>query len=105
MSGGKIKAGEKLIKVVNKNHDTALHDAVRNGHEEIVKLLIRRDLELALLTNNVGESPLFIAADKRHDRIAKPILNVAPDYSIEGRNKMNVLHAAVIRSISFLQTI
>ncbi|KAK8318838.1 hypothetical protein V6Z11_A13G198800, partial [Gossypium hirsutum] len=90
MSGGKIEAGEKLIRVVNKNHDTALHDAVRNGHEEIVNL----DPKLALLTNNVGESPLFIAADKRHDRIAKPILNVAPDYSIEDRNKMNVLHAA-----------
>ncbi|KAG8472106.1 hypothetical protein CXB51_036457 [Gossypium anomalum] len=104
MSGGKIEAGEKLIRVVNKNHDTALHDAVRNGHEEIVKLLIRRDPELALLTNNVGESPLFIVADKRHDRIAKPILNVAPDYSIEGRNKMNqdnegntALHLAVLR--------
>nr|KJB82270.1 hypothetical protein B456_013G186100 [Gossypium raimondii] len=69
MSGGKIEAGEKLIRVVNKNHDTALHDAVRNGHEEIVNLLIRRDPELALLTNNVGESPLFSAADKRHDRI------------------------------------
>ncbi|XP_017618006.2 ankyrin repeat-containing protein At5g02620-like [Gossypium arboreum] len=94
MSGGKIEAGEKLIMVVNKNHDTALHDAVRNGHEEIVNLLITRDPKLALLTNNVGESPLFIAADKRHDRIAKPILNVAPDYSIEDRNKMNVLHAA-----------
>ncbi|KAK5773033.1 hypothetical protein PVK06_049336 [Gossypium arboreum] len=98
MSGGKIEAGEKLIMVVNKNHDTALHDAVRNGHEEIVNLLITRDPKLALLTNNVGESPLFIAADKRHDRIAKPILNVAPDYSIEDRNKMNVLHAAVIRN-------
>ncbi|MBA0874170.1 hypothetical protein Goshw_012894 [Gossypium schwendimanii] len=100
MSGGKIEAGEKLIRVVNKNHYTALHDAVRNGHEEIVNLLIRRDPELALLTNNVGESPLFSAADKRHDRIAKPILNVAPDYSIEDQqdNEGNTaLHLAVLR--------
>ncbi|PPD74902.1 hypothetical protein GOBAR_DD28180 [Gossypium barbadense] len=82
------------------NHDTALRDAVRNGHEEIVNLLIRRDPELALLTNNVGESPLFSAADKRHDRIAKPILNVAPDYSIEDQqdNEGNTaLHLAVLR--------
>ncbi|MBA0728357.1 hypothetical protein Golax_001261 [Gossypium laxum] len=28
MSGGKIEAGEKLIRVVNKNHYTALHDAI-----------------------------------------------------------------------------
>ncbi|MBA0668586.1 hypothetical protein Goklo_001480, partial [Gossypium klotzschianum] len=100
MSGGKIKAGEKLIRVVNENHDTALHDAVRNDHEEIVNLLIRRDPELALLTNNVEESPLFSAADKRHDRIVKPILNVAPDYSIEDQqdNKGNTaLHLAVLR--------
>ncbi|KAK8489751.1 hypothetical protein V6N13_046942 [Hibiscus sabdariffa] len=63
---GEIEAGEKLTRMVNSNKDTALHHAVRNGYHHIVKLLIREDPELTLVTNDVGESPLFIAVDKRH---------------------------------------
>ncbi|KAK8591314.1 hypothetical protein V6N13_031362 [Hibiscus sabdariffa] len=95
---GEIEAGEKLAKMVNSNKDTALHVAVRNGYHQIAELLIREDPGLTLLTNDAGESPLFLAVDRRHVRIAQNILEVAPDFSIKGRNNMNVLHAAVIRS-------
>ena len=78
--------------------DTALHDAARNGHILIAELLIREDPEFTLFTNDVGESPLFIAVDRKHFDIAKLILEVAPVFSFGGRNKMNALHAAVIRS-------
>ncbi|XP_038999183.1 protein ACCELERATED CELL DEATH 6-like [Hibiscus syriacus] len=93
-----IEAGEKLIRMVNSNKDTALHDAVRNGYHQVAELLIREDPELTLLTNGVGESPLFIALDKRHLHIAQHILEVAPDFSIDGRNGTNILHVAAIRS-------
>ncbi|XVF31063.1 hypothetical protein REPUB_Repub16aG0113000 [Reevesia pubescens] len=93
-----IEAGERLIRMVNMEKDTALHDAVRNGHVQIAELLSREDPELTLITNDVGESPLFIAVDKKHVDIAKHILQVAPVCSFGGRNNMNVLHAAVVRS-------
>ncbi|GMJ11230.1 hypothetical protein like AT4G03500 [Hibiscus trionum] len=97
-TSGEIEAGEKMIRMVNLHKDTALHDAVRNGYNQIVELLIGEDPGLTLLTNDAGESPLFIALDRRHVEIAQRILDVAADFSIEGRNNMNVLHVAVIRS-------
>ena len=93
-----IEPGERLVRMVNLKKDTALHEAARNGHFPIAELLIKEDHELTLFTNDVGESPLFIAVDKKHIDIAKLILEVAPVFSFGGRNKMNVLHAAVIRS-------
>ncbi|XVE62790.1 hypothetical protein DITRI_Ditri06bG0148100 [Diplodiscus trichospermus] len=93
-----IEAGERLVRMVNKEKDTALHDAARNGHFQISELLIREDPELALVKNDVGESPLFTAVDKNHIDIAKIILDVAPVFSWQGRNKMNALHAALVRS-------
>ncbi|XVE62791.1 hypothetical protein DITRI_Ditri06bG0148200 [Diplodiscus trichospermus] len=64
---GEIEAGERLVRMVNVEKDTALHDAARN-------------------------------VDKNHVKIAEIILEVAPVFSWEGRNKMNALHAAVVRS-------
>ncbi|OMO71947.1 hypothetical protein CCACVL1_18009 [Corchorus capsularis] len=93
-----IEADEKLVRMVNMEKDTALHEAARNGHVQIAELLIKEDPELALLTNDVGESPVFIAVDKKHVEIAKLILENAPEFSLAGRNKMNALHAAVVRS-------
>ncbi|OMO96226.1 hypothetical protein COLO4_15399 [Corchorus olitorius] len=93
-----ITTRERLVRMVNMEKDTALHDAARNGHVQIAELLIKEDPELALLTNDVGESPVFIAVDKKHVEIAKLIMENAPEFSLVGRNKMNALHAAVVRS-------
>ncbi|XVE89938.1 hypothetical protein DITRI_Ditri20bG0036400 [Diplodiscus trichospermus] len=95
---GEIEAGERLIRMVNMEKDTALHDAARNGHFSIAELLIRQDPELATFTNDIGESPLFIAVEKKDIRIAKLILDVAQNFSLKGRNNMNALHAAAVRS-------
>lgn len=97
-NSGEIEAGQRATRIVNMVNDTALHDAVRNGHLPIAELLIREDPELPTLTNEAGESPLFIAVDKKHVDIAEIILQVAPVFSFAGRNSMNALHAAVIRS-------
>ncbi|MBA0737458.1 hypothetical protein Gogos_010921 [Gossypium gossypioides] len=97
-NSGEIEARQRATRIVNMVNDTALHDAVRNGHLPIAELLIREDPELPDLTNDAGESPLFIAVDKKHVDIAEIILQVARVFSFAGRNSMNVLHAAVIRS-------
>ncbi|XVE62789.1 hypothetical protein DITRI_Ditri06bG0148000 [Diplodiscus trichospermus] len=78
-----IEAGERLLRMVNKEKNTTLHDASRNGHFQIAELLIREDRELALLTNDVRESALFIAVDKNHFNIARIILEIAPVFSWE----------------------
>ena len=60
----------------NPDKDTTLHNAVRNDHFEIVKLLTDKDKELASkqkekkeLAGNIinanGDSPLFLAMDRR----------------------------------------
>ncbi|KAK8542972.1 hypothetical protein V6N12_015547 [Hibiscus sabdariffa] len=101
---GEIEAGEKLTRMVNSNKDTELHVAVRNGYHQIAELLIREDPELTLVTNDVGESPLFIVVDKQHVQIAQHILEVAADFSIEGRNNMNVIRSKheVIKFVDYL---
>ena len=85
-----------LLRAKNVEQDTALHLAVKHGHYDIVVLLITEDPELTLITNNAGESPLFLAVDRGFFEIALRILEIQ-ECSDEGRKNMNVLHAAVIR--------
>ncbi|KAK7821273.1 hypothetical protein CFP56_037900 [Quercus suber] len=61
-------------------------------------LLIKEDPGLTSLTNNAGESPLFLAVDRGFYKIAIHILEAVPKCSNVGRKSMNVLHAAVIRT-------
>ncbi|GMY20723.1 ankyrin repeat-containing protein At5g02620-like isoform X4 [Fagus crenata] len=89
---------ELLLRTQNQEKNTALHDAVSNGHYDVVDLLIKEDPGLTSLTNNAGESPLFLAVDRGFYKIALRILEVAPNCSYVGRKSMNVLHAAVIRT-------
>ena len=86
----------ELLKMQNLEKNTVLHEAIRNCHYDIVKLLIREDSSLALFTNNAGESPLFLAVDRGFHQIALHILKAVPECSYGGRKSMNVLHAAVI---------
>ena len=85
-----------LLRAKNAEQNTALHLAVKHGHYDIVVLLITEDPGLTLITNNAGESPLFLAVDPGFFEIALRILEIQ-ECSDEGRKNMNVLHAAVIR--------
>ncbi|KAL0014350.1 hypothetical protein SO802_001419 [Lithocarpus litseifolius] len=85
-----------LLRAQNVGQNTALHLAVKHGHYDIVDLLITKEPGLTSITNKAGESPLFQAVDRGFFEIALRILEIS-ECSDEGRNKMNVLHAAVIR--------
>ncbi|XP_065617669.1 ankyrin repeat-containing protein At5g02620-like [Quercus suber] len=94
-----------LLKAQNEEKNTALHLAVKHGHYDIVDLLIRKEPGLTSITNTAGESPLFLAVDRRFLKIALRILET-PECSDGGRNNMNVLHAAVIcEKINFVRDI
>ncbi|KAK7833512.1 ankyrin repeat-containing protein [Quercus suber] len=59
-----------LLKAQNEEKNTALHLAVKHGHYDIVDLLIRKEPGLTSITNTAGESPLFLAVDRRFLKIA-----------------------------------
>ncbi|KAM4119545.1 hypothetical protein ACJW30_03G068200 [Castanea mollissima] len=86
-----------LLRKKNLEKNTALHEAIRNDHCDIVELLIREDPELASFTNNAWASPLFLAVDRGFYKIGLQIIETIPECSYMGRNGMNALHAAVIR--------
>ncbi|KAM6546551.1 hypothetical protein CsatB_027287 [Cannabis sativa] len=88
-----------LRKVNYVKGNTALHEAVINGRFEIAKRLIQEDPILTSLVNKAGESPLFLAVERRFYDIASIILDTTyADCSVLGGNGMTVMHAAVIRS-------
>ena len=84
--------------MLNLYGDTTLHVAVRYGKSEIVKVLIKEDLELAMCVDNDGESAPFLVVDKQCYNMASHILSAALDCSYAGRHGMNVLHALVIHT-------
>nr|POF25121.1 isoform 2 of protein accelerated cell death 6 [Quercus suber] len=94
-----------LLRKRNLEKNTALHEAIRNDHYDIVEFLIREDPELASLTNNASESPLFLAVDRGFYKIALQIIETIPECSYMGRNGMNALHAVVIREQNRFATI
>ncbi|XP_030958764.1 ankyrin repeat-containing protein ITN1-like [Quercus lobata] len=87
-----------LLRKQNLERNTALHEAIRYDHYNIVELLIQKDPRLTSITNNAGESPLFLAVDRRFYKIALHIIDTPGDHlpSYKGRKRKNVLHAAVI---------
>ena len=89
-----------LLRKKNKKKNTALHEAVENGHYGVAKLLIEEDPNLSCFENNTGESPLFMAVDGGYHQIAHTILETFPNCSVLGRNGMTAMHAAVIRAQS-----
>ncbi|KAK7821279.1 ankyrin repeat-containing protein [Quercus suber] len=93
-----VEAKMELLRMENLEKNTALHEAIKNDYYDIMQLLIKEDPGLTSLTNNAGESPLFLAVDRGFYKIAIHILEAVPKCSNVGRKSMNVLHAAVIRT-------
>ncbi|KAL3364339.1 hypothetical protein AABB24_013214 [Solanum stoloniferum] len=89
-----------LVRMTDDIGDTALHKAVRGGHIDIVRMLVKLllDPEHDLPANKAGETPLYLAAESGfHDALIE-ILNVCkePTY-VAGPSNRTPLHAAVIQ--------
>lgn len=91
-----VEANQKVTRMVNLAKDTVLHDATRNGHVDVVKLLMEEDPELALLVNAAGESLLFVAVERQFLDIVQLLLRTTEECCHGGRDGMNALHAAVL---------
>ncbi|WMV39584.1 hypothetical protein MTR67_032969 [Solanum verrucosum] len=95
-----VEGKETLVRMTDDIGDTALHKAMRGGHIDIVRMLVKLllDPEHDFPANKAGETPLYLAAESGfHDALIE-ILNVCkePTY-VAGPSNRTPLHAAVIQ--------
>lgn len=89
----------EMLRTVNMEGNTALHEAAKKNGHDVVKLLIEEDRDLVLVTNGAGASALYVAAQEGHDLSVEPILEVMkemPNACWGGPEERTPLHAAVI---------
>ncbi|KAK3434003.1 hypothetical protein EUGRSUZ_D01532 [Eucalyptus grandis] len=100
---GQVDACIELLQKSNRHEDTALHYAIRKGHDGVVKLLIEEVPQLCNITNSSDESPLYLAAHRRLSNTIKLILDACPLSSShkghKGPKGLTALHAAVHYSL------
>uniref|UniRef100_A0A453FWG3 PGG domain-containing protein n=1 Tax=Aegilops tauschii subsp. strangulata TaxID=200361 RepID=A0A453FWG3_AEGTS len=88
---------KELLEIENILKETALHQAVRIGNNDIVKLLMEEHSELASFPKD-GTSPLYLAILLEEDIIVETLYNASHmKLSYSGKNGQNALHAAVLR--------
>ncbi|XP_030542879.2 protein ACCELERATED CELL DEATH 6 [Rhodamnia argentea] len=85
----------EMLRWENRRNDTALHEAIRKGHSQVARLLIKADSRLLLHENRVGESPLYLAARGGMKEIVDWILTSCPLSVHGGSDGQTALHAAV----------
>ncbi|KAL5731483.1 hypothetical protein ACHQM5_004206 [Ranunculus cassubicifolius] len=86
-----------LLKLADKNKDTALHCAVKNKHLEVVKLLVE-DKGLMVMVNGNNETALHLAVKKQLFGIVKVLVEADSDHELlmmVDKNKNTALHLAV----------
>ncbi|PUZ72293.1 hypothetical protein GQ55_2G382300 [Panicum hallii var. hallii] len=102
-----------LTRATNRRGETALHDAVRGGHEAAARALAAADPGLVGLCGGAGESPFYMAAAAgslgmvrvllRTYRSAEEEEEVPVLGSSTGPGGRTVMHAAVLTSIEMTQ--
>ncbi|XP_062010765.1 uncharacterized protein LOC133727159 [Rosa rugosa] len=85
-----------LIRRPNEEKNTALHEAVRFNHLDVVKILTREDPDFRYSANDAGETPLYIAAERGYYDLVSEILHTCTNSSYQGPVGLTALHAAAI---------
>ncbi|KAM5546973.1 hypothetical protein ABKV19_001478 [Rosa sericea] len=83
-----------LIRRPNEEKNTALHEAVRFNHLDVVKILTGKDLELLYSANDAGKTPLYMAAERGYDDLVFEMLGTCTNPSYEGPDGLTALHVA-----------
>ncbi|XP_018822771.2 ankyrin repeat-containing protein At5g02620-like [Juglans regia] len=84
-----------MIAKLNKERDTALHEAVRHNHIDVVKqLLMEVDPEFSFGANAAGETPLYLAAESHVPALVSEILKKLKSPAYDGPLGRTALHAA-----------
>ncbi|KAL6846400.1 hypothetical protein ACP4OV_023848 [Aristida adscensionis] len=92
----------EMLRTDNHCKETALHEAVRVGDNQLVEVLLKEDDELARYPQK-GSSPMYLAILLKRDSIAETLHYMSKDNfsSYVGSNGQNALHAAVLRGTDF----
>ncbi|XP_062113859.1 ankyrin repeat-containing protein At5g02620-like [Humulus lupulus] len=88
---------KQIMRIPNQNKDTALHEAVRFNHLEVVRILTKEDPHFPYSTNEDGETPLYLAVEGGlgYLGLADEILQNCPSPATSGPKGRTVLHVAV----------
>ena len=93
---GVDKAVKEMLKMKNKENETAMHEAVRNNHLEVVKLLVENGKDISYSANDAGETPLYMAVERNYREVVLHILENCKSLTHDGPLGGTTLHAAVI---------
>jgi len=88
------------LNATNQEENTPLHLACKEGHDEVVDVMLKRFEELALDAINIrGNTPLHLAGINGHVHIVNKLLKLEAKVDLNGRNKkgQTALHFATIK--------
>ncbi|KAG9456234.1 hypothetical protein H6P81_000742 [Aristolochia fimbriata] len=101
----KEQDSRELLRWANAEGNTCLHEAARHGHIPVAELLVAEDPTLPCSANFVGESPLYLAAERGYPKFVDLILSISPEVVDRksrafygGPKGRTSLHAAVVQS-------
>ncbi|KAF8391775.1 hypothetical protein HHK36_022009 [Tetracentron sinense] len=77
-------------------NNTVLHVTLRYRHSEVVKVLTEKAPELWCVVNEVGESPLYLAAKGGQTEILGQVLQSSQPYAHDWPKGLTALHAAAL---------
>ncbi|XP_021635718.2 uncharacterized protein LOC110631971 [Hevea brasiliensis] len=87
----------EMMRKMNTEKDTALHEAARYNHLNVVRrLLAKEDVNYCYLANEAGESPPYLAAERGYGDILSEILETCTSPEYNGPNGRTALHEAAI---------
>ncbi|KAF4348385.1 hypothetical protein G4B88_015053 [Cannabis sativa] len=87
---------QHMMRLSNKELDTALHEAVRFNHLKVVRILTKQDPYFTHLANGAEETPLYMVVEAEYLDLVDEILNNCSTPASTGPNGRNVLHAAIL---------
>ncbi|XP_056171598.1 uncharacterized protein LOC115693075 [Syzygium oleosum] len=90
-----IEGKNQILRMKNKHGNTALHEAVLNGHVKGFRDLLNEDLEPVYWMNEYQTSPLYLAVDSKDPEIQEVFFSLALEPSrIQG---LPPIHGAILQ--------
>ncbi|KAH9681268.1 ANK REP REGION domain-containing protein [Citrus sinensis] len=90
----RVGAAWQIIRMTNKEKNTALHEAVCHQNVDVVEILTKEDPDYPYSANNYGKTPLYMAAESRSSNMVLALLENSASMSHDGPNGKTALHAA-----------